>query len=273
MKNSFKIFLKLLLHGFAMIIISGLSLLGFFYILLPHITRHHQYVAVPLLVGQPIDDAKHLLQQKKLNYYIKKEKGYSADYPPNTILIQTPRPGDHVKYGRRIYLTINSETPPPVSMPNLLNGSIRNAQVVLKMHGLLLGKVKYRLDKAKNAILAQEYEGESITPGTTILKGEKIDLVIGTGLRKQSVKIPSLIGKDIETARSILISKGLNMGSIIMKTIPTENLDPLLKEESIPPSGTIWKQHPKAEKKLQSGDIVNVWAIPFPDNDPEHIKV
>ena len=51
--------------------------------------------------------------------------------------------------------------------------------MALKQYGLKLEDTIYRQDFAKNAVLDQMYKGTSIKPGTKILMGSSITLVLG----------------------------------------------------------------------------------------------
>lgn len=274
---------KLVLHLTIMGAVGLTLLLGFYYIGLPLITKHHQSVTVPNLYGLPIEDAKAVLKKHRLISTITEDLVYSSELPPSTVLIQQPKAGTKVKQQRRIYLSLNAENPPSINMPNLHNGSIRNAQLQLKMHGLLLGKVRYIHDNAKDVVLGQYYQGKKIAPGTNIVKGSKIDLLIAAGLGKQLVMVPKLIGKDINAAKQKIISAGLQIGSIIKisedaseeekekesneteeKPSSEESDKPsLIKKEFLP--GAVIKQIPAPSKRIRRGEIVDLWILASPE--------
>ena len=102
------------------------------------------------------------------------------------------------KEGRKIYLTLNSIKPPNIKMPQLINGSVKNAQLVLKTYDLLLGKINYVPDMAANAVIQQYYKDDIVPSGSLIPKGSIIDLDIGNGLGNQIFETPNLIGMDLE---------------------------------------------------------------------------
>ena len=41
-----------------------------------------------------------------------------------------------MKENRKIYLTINSKVPPKIKDANIINGSVKNAQLILKSYDL-----------------------------------------------------------------------------------------------------------------------------------------
>ena len=114
------------------------------------------------------------LSIRNLRYEITKDSGYSSEIPPLTVLKQFPMPNARVKQFRKIYLTLNSITPPMVKMPDLTNGSLKNALIILKNFDLKFGKTRYVADLAFNAVLIQKMNGEEVIPGTKIPKGSVI---------------------------------------------------------------------------------------------------
>ena len=149
-------FLKLIvLHLSLMGIATGGLVFFFFQFLLPAITHHGQFITVPNVTGISLTEVDVLLAQRNLRFEVTEESSYLPAYPPMTVLQQHPKAGAHVKEGRKIYLTLNAPTPPQVKMPNLVDGSVRNAHVHLKSQGLLVGAVKYVPDIAQNAVLEQ----------------------------------------------------------------------------------------------------------------------
>jgi len=99
--------------------------------------------------------------------------------PPGTVLKQDPHVGEMVKKGRKVYVTVASETPPKVTMPQLEDVSLRQAEIMLKAIGLEVGTPIFKPSPYENAVLEQLYKGRTIVPGTEISAGETIVLVVG----------------------------------------------------------------------------------------------
>lgn len=216
-------------------------------VLLPYITNHNETVIVPDLIGKSVEEASETLKSKKLRFKPMTKKGYSIIYPANAVLEQNPLPNSKVKPFRNVYIKLNSENPPSISCPNLLNTSIKNAQIMLKSHNLVLGEVTYIADIAQNAVLKQLYNGVEIKPGLMIPEGSKIDLVIGAGLSSnKSIRVPDLEGKSLEEARNTLISVGLQLG-----TVNKEVVDNVV--------GIVIKQLPKSGDYVKTGQMIDIW--------------
>jgi eukaryotic-like serine/threonine-protein kinase len=249
MRINKKLLGSLLFHLTLMILAFSGLVFVFFEWALPRITKHGQSITVPNLKGIHVEALDEFLTRRNLRFKITDDVAYSPVYPPSVVLEQHPKAGAQVKEGRRIYLTINASQPPEVSMPNLVDGSVRNAQVILKSKGLSYGEIKYVPDIAKNAVLEQYYQGQPIAPGTRIAQGSQIDLIVGAGLSKQLLKVPDLVGKRLEEAELLLLDVGIQMGKVVYPSGDSQS------------SGVVSEQLPKAGTKVRWGTAVDLWLI------------
>jgi eukaryotic-like serine/threonine-protein kinase len=140
---------------------------------------------------------------------------FFEDKPKNSVLDQNPSPQSKVKEGRVVYITINSTKAPLVNMPNLIDVSYRQAQVMLQSVGLKPGQLIYKPDIAKNVVLEQLLANQNVVPGEKIPKGSTIDLVLGDGLGQGDVSLPDLMGMTLDEARNLLASSSLGLGSVV----------------------------------------------------------
>ena len=177
-------------------------------------TRHGESLSVPDIRGLKIEDAIHVLAQKKLRYIIS-DSLYFDDKPKLSILDQNPAPQSNVKEGRFVYVTINSNKAPQVNLPNLLDVSLRQAEAMLASSGLKVGKRIYKPDLAKDVILDAQYKGASLLFGVKIGKGTAVDLVLGDGLGGETIDMPDLTGLTLEEANNLLQSSSLTIGSVV----------------------------------------------------------
>jgi beta-lactam-binding protein with PASTA domain len=223
-------------------------ILLFFYVYLPSATRHGEYITVPKLEGMNVEQIEKIIQEKGLRYEIN-DSTYKVDVKPYTILSQHPLPGSQVKENRRIYITIAAKNPPNLKMPELLDQSIRGAEMTLKSLGLQIGQIT-TTPNPNNIVLRQYLKGKEIKAGTSIPKGSKIDLLVGSGRGDTEVDIPNLTGQNLGEAVTTLEGMGLILGLTIYDS------------ESNLPEGTIIKQKPTYQTgvKLRSGDMVDVWV-------------
>lgn len=147
-------------------------------LLLRVFTRHGREFEMPSFIGQ---NAQELTQRGKSEGFVFEvsDNLYENGKEAGTVLKQDPAPGEKVKKGRKVYLTVAASEPPTIKMPELHDISLRQAQLILDSQGLLLDKVIEKPSPYENAVLDVLYRGHSISAGTEIKMGEKITLVIG----------------------------------------------------------------------------------------------
>lgn len=264
----------LLTHvGFMGIVIITLILI-FFFVYLPSTTRHGETVTVPNLEGMSLLEMDDFLKKRHLNYEVS-DSGYSSQYPPLAILKQFPLAGSYVKENRKIYLTVISKKPKSVNMPDLIDGSLKNAELVLENAGLKRGKITYKPDLASNAILEQFFKGEKIEPGAKVEMGSEIDLIVGDGLGQRIFSVPRFIGLPIDEADFSIKGSGLNTGSVIIKVIGEEEMIELvglakileIDTAVIIESGNVFHQNPEIGMDIRLGQQVDLWVVSLDEED------
>jgi len=202
-------------------------------------THKGETITVRDLRGLSIDDVKRVLDESKLNFVIS-DSSYQANTKPQTVIDQEPKPGSKVKENRTIYLTINARKAPKVKMPYLIDKSLRQAISELESRDLKVGERTYKPDIAKDAVLQQLYNGNSVDSGVMIPKGSVISLVLGSGFGQGAAQVPSLVGLTYEEARLVLVENSLNVGSTVYdNTVGTNNEDTVEAHiiRTVPPSG------------------------------------
>ena len=239
--------LKDVLIHLAIIVSIFVSLiLIFFYFYLPSVTKHGEYITVPKLEGMTISQIEEILDSKNLRYEIS-DSTYKVGVKPLTVLSQHPEAGNEVKENRRIYISIAAQNPPNLKMPDLIDQSVRGAEMQLKSLGLQVGTITTTPNPI-SVVLRQSFNGGVIKPGTSIPKGSKIDLLVGSGRGTTEVEIPDLTGMSYEEAISTIEGMGLVSGTKIYTL-------------SDKPEGTIIKQKPTYQTgvKVRSGDVIDLW--------------
>ncbi len=174
-------------------------------------TRHDQVAVLPDYVGLGMDQVNALESSKNFELVVV-DSIYDYTRKPGSVISQDPLPNTKVKPGRTVYLSLVSFMPEKVSMPDLIDLSLRRAKALLQTYGLKLGSIREVADIAKNAVRKVTVNGRVIKPGTPIEKGSVVDLVIGSGTGSGQQVIPFLIGKTRETALMELSRYGLVIG-------------------------------------------------------------
>lgn len=174
-------------------------------------TRHSVAFSVPDLYGLTIKEVDEITTKKRLKFVIF-DSVYLNDLEKGTVIDQHPKPGFMVKKNRKIFLTMNAINPEKTTMPDLVNLTLRQALARLESCGLKPGEMIYEPDLAINEVLAQKCMGIPIKKGDTLVKGSKIDLVIGKGLSNTKIAVPSIIGYTLAEAQLFLSNLVLKIG-------------------------------------------------------------
>ncbi|NVN94444.1 MAG: PASTA domain-containing protein [Bacteroidetes bacterium] len=179
-------------------------------------THHGESYTVPDFRGKQPSELTQYADENGFGFLVV-DSLYDAKLPKGSILLQDPLPNSKVKHSRTIYLTVVSAEPEKVSMPNLVDLSIRQAISLLETYNLQVGSLEYIPDMAKNAVLYQKYKGAEIEPGKPIKKGSRIDLVLGQGTGGGKIQIPFLLGKKQSEVMKILRASSLNIGNEVFE--------------------------------------------------------
>lgn len=148
------------------------------------VTRHGEEVEMPNYVGKRYADLRNSAED--FTFEVSRVKVFDETKPDGTVVKQEPLPGEKVKHGRKVILTITTATPRMVKMPKLAGDiSLRQAEHILSESGLLLGTVVETESDSPGLVLGQysERTGKAIAPGTEIKQGEKIKLEVGVPRR------------------------------------------------------------------------------------------
>jgi beta-lactam-binding protein with PASTA domain len=151
-----------------------------------------------------------------------------------------------------IYVSINRVTPPTMPLPDLLDASLTNAEVVLKSNELRRGRIYYEPSPLGNLIREMRYKGRKIEPGTRIPKGSVIDLVVTDGRGPADFVVGNLLGDSYERAMFKLAGWNLHLGKVqIPEGVDTTGVEPI-----------VFKQDPAAGDSVRVGDPVYIWIAP-----------
>jgi beta-lactam-binding protein with PASTA domain len=142
-------------------------------------TRHGTEQPTPDFIGMDVQELLNKDGASKDYIIVISDYLFSRKTKPGMVLKQDPHVGEMVKTGRKVYVTVASDVPPKVIMPQLQDVSLRQAEIMLKAIGLEPGPVILKPSPYGNAVLEQLYKGRAIPPGTEISAGETITLVVG----------------------------------------------------------------------------------------------
>ena len=235
-------------------------LIGFLFLKsLSWFTNHGEYLKVPAVKGQNVDNAIKILEAGGFDVVIQ-DSVYFDSIPRYTVIKQLPEPDATVKVNRTVFLTINRAAPPDVIMPKLEGLSFRFASDMLQRNHLRLGDTIYRPDFMKGSVLEQQYDGGRITSGTKIPWGARITLIIGGGLQVEQMLVPDLVGMTFAEAKALLETKGITLASVIAMTTVRDTA-----------AAYVYKQNPErfdidktTPLYIRPGQTMDLWLSPTP---------
>jgi len=259
--SSFK---DLIIHLGSALGITTLIICIVFYVWLPITTNHGETITVPDVEGLNYGQLEEFLGQRNLRYEVTADSSYSPEHAPLAVLRQVPAPNTKVKENRKIYVTLNTEKPPLVKFPNLIDKSLKSAQMILKSYDLVLGEIKYISDAIFGTVHEGRMEGRTVLEGENIEKGSSIDLVVGDGYGNTIFQSPALIGLDLEEATTAVIGSGLKVGRVKFVDeskagfASNDTTQSVIYREISP--GSVQSQYPKQGILVKIGDPIDLWV-------------
>lgn len=192
-----KSFFKQLLLAFGIVIVLVFLLLQW----LSYATDHGNEITVPDLRKLTEQQVEEQLDELNLEYVLLDTVDYNKDFPKYTVVQQDPLPGSKVKDGRKIYIKVNSADFGMVTMPDLIEKTLRQTESSLMALGLEVGKKTYKPYLGKDMVLEMYADGKKLKVGDKVKKASKIDLVLGDGkVGFEESETDTIKNTDTETA-------------------------------------------------------------------------
>jgi beta-lactam-binding protein with PASTA domain len=216
------------------------------------VTRHNHNLSVPDFTGLTLDEAVESASKRDLRIEVF-DSVFLSDFERGTVVEQHPRAGFMVKKNRKVFLTMNAMNPDRVAVPNLVDLTFIQARAKLESFGLKIGRISYEPDMGLNLVLAQRINGRTLIPGDSVVKGAKIDLVLGKGLSDEETAVPDLIGLTLEAANILASDRFLSVGAAVHDNSVVTDED---EQKAI-----IFKQKPETGSgmTLPLGSAIDVW--------------
>jgi eukaryotic-like serine/threonine-protein kinase len=218
------------------------------YITLTFFIKRADKVVVPDLLGQHIVAALETLSELSLNARISSSE-YSNDVPSHHVIFQDPSPGEELKKGRDIRLTL-SRGVLNLSAPSLVGLPLTQAKIVIKENGLLEGTIAYDYspDVKPDMIIAQSPEN-----GSKINRGGLVSILVSKGVKPREFIMPNLYQMTPEDIILVLDDMNLRLGPI---TTTHSKTDPL---------NVVIDQKPRAGHRIEEGGMVHIVINRSPD--------
>ena len=175
-----KIFSPLLMGNCLGIVLASVVLLIGALFFLDSYTRHGDSVEIPDVRGLDEQTAKSKLEAVGLLAEVT-DTGYVYRATPYSVLEQSLLPGEKVKPGRTLYLTINADGPRKIALPDVAdNCSRREAEDKLKVLGFKLGATEYIVGDPE-WVYGIKVNGRDVPAGTRVSVNTPVVLVVGAG--------------------------------------------------------------------------------------------
>lgn len=213
-------------------------------------TRHNHNLSVPDFSGLSLEDASKAADNRNLRVEVF-DSVFLTDFERGTVVEQHPRAGFMVKKNRKIFLTMNAMNPERVAMPNLVDLTFIQARAKIESFGLKIGRISYEPDMGQNMVLAQKMGGSKLIPGDSVVKGSKIDLVLGKGLSDEQTAVPDLVGLSLEAANILASDRFLSVGAAVR--------DQSIITSEDEQAAIVYRQKPEQGATLPMGSAIDVW--------------
>ena len=164
-------------------------------------TRHGEAVVVPDVKGMTVEEASRMFRNHGLECVVS-DSSYVKNKPAGVILELNPAPGQKVKEGRTVYLTINALNIPLRTVPDVAdNSSLRQAQAKVLAAGFKLTEIQL-VNGEKDWVYGVKYQGRSLMAGDKIPLGAMLTLMVGNGEENTLVNdsIDTTIEEEIPTS-------------------------------------------------------------------------
>lgn len=239
--------IKNLLYGLVYVLVIFLAVEIFLHVT----TQHEVSVDVPDLVGMPLEEARELAREDKLELHVT-DSVFVSRFRKGSVYAQNPRAGAKVKRGRKIYLTVNAKKEKQAIVPSLVGLSLRQAKVELTTRGLRLGRLIYVDDMATNSVLAQLVAGNEIAPGTSVDVGTVVDLKLGLNQLDAYTSVPDFARMEYRRAVSNIQDNSFNLGKVVFDETVKTYADSLAAQ--------VYRQSPAAgTEDVVLGSRVSIW--------------
>ena len=237
------------LAGLLVAVMLSLGLI-FDWIVMPLYTSHGEELEMPNVTKMRYEDAKQALEAEGF-VIVNDEERFSDQFPSGYIIEQNPPPHALVKSGRQVYVVV-SRGKKRVLMPNLVERSQRDAELMLARNRLTLGEVTYDYSNIHPAGVVIE---QSVPHNVEITNNTRVNLVISSGPEPAQFVVPAVEGRTFSDAMRLLQEAGLTVGQITYTIMPD-----LLPE-------TVIRQSLEPNTVVEKGTAVDLELSALPGNN------
>lgn len=175
-----KIITNIYIRNIVLMLILAFILIAITLFCLNKYTRHNESIEVPDLKGLQVQDVASIIASSNLRYEVV-DSVYNENGVPGAVVEQIPQGKSHVKEGRTIYLTVQAKSEQLVSMPDLEDASLRQAEALLRALGFNRINIERVPSQYQDLVFGLLYKGVAVKAGQKIPKNSVITLRVGDG--------------------------------------------------------------------------------------------
>jgi serine/threonine-protein kinase len=203
-------------------------------------------VAVPMVIGQNVDDATALLESAGFEPKTEFEEN---DGDPNVVFAQDPQAGTKIDKGDAVTIRV-SKGPGAVEVPDVVGSKVEDATRVLETAGFAVEATQEPDDEAAvGTVIDQDPASGEQAP-----KGSTINLKVSSG--KEKTGVPDVRGKDVDVAAN-------ELGQAGFKTVRQQE-----ESESVD-EGKVIRTSPAPGTPLERGSTVTLVVSSGPPETPQ----
>jgi beta-lactam-binding protein with PASTA domain len=204
-------------------------------IILPGLVGRRDIAIVPDLAGLSEKIAEDRCGEVGLNLVVVGNR-FSDDVPEGYVIDQDPTPDERLKGGRAIRVILSSGHRMEV-VPDLIDKSLRQAELLIESAGLRRGRVVRVFDHARGQNLVIS---TSPAPGTEVPRSSPVDILLAMRGEPREYIMPDLVGMDLPFAKARLERMGFEISRVVSKRDETRFPNTILSHD--PPAGSLIKE-------------------------------
>lgn len=226
---------------FAMILLILLVSWGIsFYVSTRMLMHENQEIVVPKIVGFPLNEAKRMLEQRKLNIKIDQAQE-TSEFPENTVISQSVEAGTIVKENRTIAIRVSKQIE-MMEIPNVAGKELSDAKRMIDKMNLKITNIAYGCNSKTKAqtIISQSPQSDEV------VTNRNIQILVSTGPCQNQFVIHNLMDTKIDSK----IKKEFSDKNIDLRIVSTT------QTRNSVANGRVIRQDPSSGSVVKSGDSV-----------------
>lgn len=228
--------------------IIALVLIAFFSLkIFEKIYFNETYYSVPDLRTLTVSQAESMLEKESLS--VRNMGDEFSELPVGQIFMQEPEAGSIVKKNRNIKVWI-SKGEALVEIPNLTGMNFLDAKAIAEQKGLVIDRiVATKANIPYNQVISTDPATNSL-----LRRGQKISFLINGSEQLTEVRMPDVIGVNVEQAQNIISENSLLVGKITYVSFP-EIEEGLIIDTSV-----------VAGRKIPAGTVIDITVNKLEEN-------